>query len=164
MDSHIPSCKQARVSPYCAQHRTRVLWWYSCGVQCLGQWNRVGGPQIRGFWGFFCVFFCSGVLAVSCAICSFCGHILSWLTSYFLSASHLTSVFCGVCLFPIPLTSFGMWMELSIYPLPFPHLSQIPCKEKISGAQWHSTGLRREALNNLIRDRWFHICLNPAEQ
>lgn len=173
MDSHVPSCKQACVSPCCAHHRTKVLWWCSCGVLCLGHWNIVGVPQI---WGLFFTKLLLGVPAVTCAICSFCEHILSWLTSHFLSISHLTSSLLWCMSLPHPSDQFWYVDGGSIYPLPFPHLPQIPwpkclCKEKISDAQWHSTGLRststglrREALNLLIRDRWFHIPLNPAEQ
>lgn len=118
MDSHVPSCKQACVSPCCAQHHTKVLWWYFSGVLCLGHWNTVGVPQI---WGLFFTKLLLGVPAVTCAICSFCGHILFWLTSHFLSTSHLTSSLLWCMSLPHPTDQFWYVDGGSIYPLPFPH-------------------------------------------
>lgn len=168
MASHIPSCKQAHVSPSCAQHHTGVLWWSSCGVQCLGHWNTVGVPQIGGF--FFLTKLLLGVPAVSCAVCSVCGHIWSWLTSHFLSASHLTSSLLWRISLPHPSDSFGMWMgEVSI-PCPSLTYPKFPAKRKfqvhsrivlISGQLVLVKGERPWA--SLIRDGGFHICLNPPE-
>lgn len=128
MASHIPSCKQACVSPCCAQHHTSVLCWSSCGV-VFGPLKYSGSSPNRRL-AFFFTKLLLGVPAVSCASAPSVGTSHLGLPPIFSLLLTWPLVFCSVCLFPIPVTVLVCGWRKYLSPAPLSLISKFPAKRK----------------------------------